>query len=116
MTPEDINRAIQEHLGWKLIPAGQLYPDRWIHDDHPGVWLGAEHFPNYHCDLNAMHEAEKTLTDKGWRLYVIKLARVIAKQPNINVRVQVPTNVLIGAKAEERSEAFLRTVGKWNDQ
>lgn len=116
MKPEDINRAIQEHIGWKLIPAGQLYPDRWIHDDHPEVWLGAEHFPNYHGDLNAMHEAEKTLNVSDWRFYVVKLARVIAETHDIGVRPQVPTNVLIAATAAQRAEAFLRTINKWKDQ
>lgn len=115
MSPDQINRAIHEHLGWKLIPAGQLYPDRWIHDDRPGVWLGAEHFPNYHGDLNAMHEAEKTLGLK-WMPYVPMLARVIAECHDKHTKVSVPSNVLIAATAAQRSEAFLRTVGKWITQ
>lgn len=124
MKPEDINRAIAEHCGWQFLPERDTrlgpQPELWESPDGDRYFESPlkdwPPYPNYHEDLNAMHEAEKTLTDKGWRLYVIKLARVIAKQPNINVRVQVPTNVLIGAKAEERAEAFLRTIGKWKDQ
>lgn len=112
MKSEDINRAIQEHLGWKLIPAGQLYPDRWIHDDHSGVWLRAKDFPNYHTDLNAMHDAEKRLDEEQTLTQMmLMLPPPFCDRPSWRGMA-----MLLQAPASQRAEAFLKTVGKWNDQ
>jgi hypothetical protein len=69
--------------------------------------LVAEFTPNYLNDLNAMHEAEKVLQDdreaafRGW----LWLAH---GQPELRCAI-------VHATAAQRAEAFLRTIGKWED-
>jgi hypothetical protein len=56
-------------------------------------------------DLNAMHEAEKTLQHYGY--YVDRLAGVMDLPRG--------TFCTAGATAAQRAEAFLRTIGKWEE-
>ena len=71
-------------------------------------------FPNYHGDLNAMHEAEKTLDETNGGpespdcLRYAYSGYVYAIVPNDTQPLR--------ATAAQRAEAFLRTIGKWNDQ
>ena len=97
MTSEQINEAIAEACG--IISKdqwGSLY--RTLH----GI---VRNCPDYCNDLNAMHEAEKVLVGKNnWELceYVHKL--------------HTATNSWIAfATARQRAEAFLRTLGKWEE-
>jgi len=60
--------------------------------------------PDYCNDLNAMHEAEKTLQHYG--VFVDKLAEIMG-QPRQGI-------MLVNATAAQRAEAFLRTIGKWD--
>jgi hypothetical protein len=78
--------------------------------------------PNYLNDLNAMHEAEKVLTGKQWDVYCACLDRIsraalpaiIPCWEEIN-----PSRIIdafqIHATADQRAEAFLRTLGLWKD-
>lgn len=60
--------------------------------------------PDYLNDLNAMHEAEKTLSGTElWPIYEDFLLAVTARKGNHLVR----------ATAAQRAEAFLRAIGKW---
>lgn len=56
---------------------------------------------NYCADLNAMHEAENILRGEEWDTYVDLLA---------DTWIQVAH-----ATARQRAEAFLKTLGKWED-
>ena len=67
--------------------------------------------PDYLNDLNAMHEAEKVLSrgagyhqTGGFGLYKTALAEVCDEQHPID------------ATAAQRAEAFLRTIGKWENE
>jgi hypothetical protein len=70
MSPEEVNRRIAEHCGWKRIswdgPDGPLlgYP-KWLgrenEDGSPSI------VPNYFAYLDAMAQAEATLTDERER-------------------------------------------------
>jgi hypothetical protein len=86
MTGEQINAAIA----------------RALHaDEH---WMIQK---NYCADLNAMHEAEKTLMQKAkWVRYSEQLAKVT------NAECSADT-AYICAPARQRAEAFLRALGKW---
>lgn len=53
-------------------------------------------------DLNAMHEAEKVLNGIQFRNYTRALMGIAEPYPVI-------------ATAAHRAEAFLRTIGKWED-
>jgi hypothetical protein len=62
--------------------------------------------PNYVKDLNAMHEAEDYVFGesgaKPWELYALYLDTILGQEA-------------IFATAAQRAEAFLRTIGKWED-
>jgi hypothetical protein len=102
MTPQEINIAIAEHLGWKK--KRELEPGWRIWTAPNGNLSGPDNIPNYSGDLNAMHEAEKALTDE--------------EQDRMNDTLwdlMQGRKYLWHAAAIQRAEAFLRTVGKWID-
>jgi hypothetical protein len=114
MNDEEINRAIAEHLGWRCqshVPeqnkAGAIMC--WIppgkHEWHP------VQIPNYCGDLNAMHEAEKTLDGTRMAMaYTGELREII------NPGGPVGDFRLVSATSYQRAEAFLRVVGKWRGE
>ena len=105
MTNQQINISIAEALG-KAV--------EW-HDGVP-YWLGmwssvgegnesfAEFNPAY--DLNAMHEAEKVIKINFhlWKCYESFLARIVSGDCG-----------MFHITANQRAEAFLRTLGKWKE-
>lgn len=144
MNPDKQQIAIAEACGWKWMrrmtevgePAGYNNSSVWLFSpghlegidcqtvpvgrfercDKPEKHNGfAYNAPNYLTDLNAMHEAEKVLTDT-WR--------------NIGSQRSVFTSHLlvmtggyytvgfwpsIHATAAQRAEAFLKTIEKWEN-
>ena len=96
MNPEQQRIAIAEACGWK--------PDKrglgWL---SPHGYYASE--PNYLNDLNAMHEAEKVLVRLQWVSYLRRL------QTLCDESVTWP----IHATATQRAEAFIRTIGKWEE-
>lgn len=85
MTNEQINMAIAKVLKYK----------QW--------------YPNFATDLNAMHEAEKAL--KTWDHYTNYHAWLGYCGGNKIVQL----HECITATARQRAEAFLRTLGKWEE-
>jgi hypothetical protein len=114
MKPEKQRKAIAEACG--IVSRDQWGP---LYKTALGV---VRVCPDYLNDLNAMAEAEKTLSwkDEGpatsqRRRYLMNLEAVISGPPNRfgerpNRTLSVPF-----ATAAERAEAFLRTIGKWED-
>ena len=101
MKPEKQRIAIAEACGFKCSE----------YSDELGQ-LVAEFTPDYLNDLNAMHQAEMVLSrgehynqTGGFGLYVQNLDFVRCGRKH-----------LIEATAAERAEAFLRTVGKWEEE
>ena len=80
MTNEQINATIS-----KILNA----------DEH---WMIQK---NYCNDLNAMHEVEKSLKNRLFENYLIKLLDF--------------TDEPMHATSRHRAEAFLRTLGKWEE-
>ena len=81
-----------------------------------------EHLPDYLNDLNAMHEAEKMLSwaDEGALTserirYLMNLEAVISGPMDRFGYRPNRTRSVPFAKAAQRAEAFLRTLGKWED-
>ena len=97
MTNEQINQRIAEACGWVPDCDGGIC---WDQDGSPLITL-----PNYCNDLNAMHEAEKTLSQTN--MFVI--AHWIEQIVNRN------GGYYFHATARQRAEAFLRTLGKWEE-
>lgn len=88
MTDEQINAAIAEACGWK----GNLI----CRDMEGNLWPIEP--PNYCDDLNAMYEAENTIL--GTDLFYHYCLHI--------------SGPLLRANARQRAEAFLRTLGKWD--
>jgi len=94
------------------------FDNRWIkeYEEEGGDVYGFTGFekgelvfvPDYLNDLNAIHEAEKVLRDdreaafRGW----LWLAH---GQPELRCAI-------VHATAAQRAEAFLRTIGKWEEE
>jgi len=89
MTDEQINAAIAEACGWK----GCTECNEPICEDN--------FIPNYCKNLNAMHQAEETLPDG--ELWTMKYN--LPSQGGLEFR----------STARQRAEAFLRTLGLWEE-
>lgn len=104
MTDQEINEEIAEACGWK-IPDGfvnyVIDPSGKTRFFHP--MMEPAPLPDYCNDLNAMHEAENTLSFKTKiDEYYIHLCSTSGAMPCY-------------ATARQRAEAFLRTLNKWKD-
>ena len=121
--------AIAEYCGWKEIGKSGVYqntikgingcvPGGAVHSKRIQMKLpGANSFlvPNYLNDLNAMHEAEKTLSDvsPGKDKNGDNIPSDIARY-RLNLCIVCMSNGgPITATAAQRAEAFLKTIGKW---
>lgn len=69
--------------------------------------------PDYTRDLNAMHEAEKELREPQVMAYILAL-RDIAEKVEYSGESGIEMT-LVHVTAAQRAEAFLRTVGKWQN-
>ena len=110
MTDQQINIAIAEHCGFNLEEYRM---------EEGGINVAA--LPDYCNDLNAMYEAENTLlggpkffSKGGKSTYIWNLKNVCAFGKNLNMDKNF--YLMIHIPARQRAEAFLKTVGKWNDQ
>lgn len=131
MTDEQINRAIAEYCGeipqYHVLVDGQYRMhdtkencEKWIKfmegrwergSQNRGYRLVAVH-KQYCRDLNAMHEAKKTMTSAQCSEYnnlIVELREAHSKDKPQSLRWSW------GQPARIEAEAFLRTVGKWED-
>jgi hypothetical protein len=90
MNDSEMQIAIAEACGWKVHPKDRfiVIPPNAPHSVQPIHTL-----PDYLNDLNAMHEAEKTLPD--------------------NLFVQYANKIPPCATARQRAEVFLKTLNLW---
>jgi len=72
----------------------------------------ASNLPDYINDLNTMHEAEKMMTEDQWLYYTVNVL-LAAKDGSFVIDKNMKT--MAHATAAQRAEAFLRTIGKWED-
>jgi len=105
MTNKRINIAIAKACGWK-----HYHEDLWVDPDFSGdpdgfSELQCGDLPNYCNDLNAMHEAEKILSDESHADYACELVKTIRQNGEWFESVS--------ATAAHRAEAFLKTINKW---
>jgi hypothetical protein len=105
MTDEQINEAIALYLGWRGVVSDPILgvmgvPPVGNECDIPRIKNAM-----WTKDLNAMHEAEKTLADAN--MYVMEY----------HIKAMVKGHgFYFHATARQRAEAFLRTLGKWEDR
>ena len=108
MTNEQINEAIAKACGRKRNPDGGWYPDN-------GLKVGTQGIPNYCNDLNAMHEAEKLFNYEQCEAFSNNVADIV-HAANREKDYSFPWHFArIHATARQRAEAFLRTVGLWEE-
>lgn len=101
MTPE------RQRIAEAISPEGQR--------GHPLDERGEEvQPPDYLHDLNAMHEAEKSLNEKQQEEYFYELFGVCGIDPT-EPAAPVLIFKALHATAAQRREAFLRTIGKWEE-
>lgn len=105
MSPEDQRIAIAQACGWVFKEGGVFY--------HSSGLL--KHIPDYPNDLNAMHEAEKTLNAQQAEDFTAHLANA-AQMKRTKATVNSDYFIVAHATAPQRAEAFLRTIGKWQEQ
>jgi hypothetical protein len=109
MTDEQINAAIAEACGWtecrlvaKVVLSTLRAPVAYGIPPNGTYEIACL---NYCIDLNAMHEAEKVMdSDELFRGYYLALYDITQS-----------TRWPICATARQRAEAFLRTLGKWEE-
>jgi hypothetical protein len=100
MTPEQQRIAIAGACGWT---------DTQIIDGK----YGQTDVPDYLKDLNAMHKVEKVLTVAQRITYANQIGVVLSGG---SVGRAIPNWWFIHeATASQRAEAFLRTIGKWEE-
>jgi len=92
-----INAAIAEACGWRKEDGVYMWTANGIDCTYPELW-------DWCNDLNAMHEAEKVIKDKE---LLFEYGMHISNSHNYEY--------LLRATARERAEAFLRTLGKWEE-
>jgi hypothetical protein len=104
MTPEQQRIAIAEACGWTEIISTPHDPMPPKGRECKGANWGKP-IPNYLNDLNAMHDAEKAMNNNDWWKFVEHLTNICGGG----------TALGISATASQRAEAFLRTIGKWEE-
>lgn len=103
MTRDEQRIAIAEACGWTEVTPSSVAGISPVGRECQGANWGKP-IPDYPNDLNAMHEAEKVLTDAQWITYIAKLHDDV---------VIYPTKRAVTATAAQRAEAFLRTLNLW---
>ena len=116
MNTEKQRIAIAEACEWVFRDGGNFagVAQKLVEPPHGGLTHIMTHkaairsTPDYLNDLNAMHEAEcsKAVKRAGYTSYFTNLAVACGSgRPG----------ALVFATASQRAEAFLRTIGKWED-
>lgn len=108
MSPEKKRIAIAEACGWNLrCTLAPMSPEGCV-----GLPV-----PDYLNDLNAMHEAEKILTNNQRRFYASVLIQVhpLKYDPREGEDQNMKLFLIVSMTAAQRAEAFLKTIGKWEE-
>lgn len=134
MKPRKQQVAIAEALGWRKPNETELkeaWPNsatRKLATDpesscffmvppHGEAWEGLDRgMPDFLSDLDAMRSAETALTDDQQLLYIMHLLGETEQTPSLWSLAWDSAFFCAHASAERRAEAFLRAIGKWEDE
>jgi len=109
MNPSEINKRIAIACGWTVIKEScSDRIGRFLAGYSPTDKENWVQIPNYHGDLNAMHEAESMLSD------VISI-KSYCHHLTSQAHPEYATEHLVRCSAADKAEAFLRTIGQWED-
>jgi dissimilatory sulfite reductase (desulfoviridin) alpha/beta subunit len=106
MTPEKQRIAIAEACGFNCDPLEAMdwgSRGQWCikpNDQKRELVSKIMSIPDYLNDLNAMHDAEKMLTNEQRGIYCMRLSTLLYGHCTT---------------AAQRAEALLRTIGKWEE-
>ena len=109
MSPEEQQIAIAEALGYTQEEPWLDGRDCWSHKDHP-PHVGFDVIPDYLHDLNAIHEAVKTIPQNLMFRYFACLCNVVSGSISLYGYSKATE-----ATAAQRCEAFLKTLDKWTN-
>jgi hypothetical protein len=111
----EIDNEIAKALGWTDLkehcPSSLCPLYHGVIPKQPGIpWTSTPQLvPRFSQDLNAMHEAEKLLTDEQWFRYRAELWNITPR----SFALPDCERATIHATARQRAEAFLRTLNLW---
>jgi hypothetical protein len=114
MTQEEKRIKIAEAVG-EWIPS-TISKGKWCHKSNYSmalngaysVWVGKDSLPDYFNDLNAMHEAEKSLSDGQYSTFCDHLYDFAREE-----QLQTGKWRWLSSMASQRAEAFGRTLNLW---
>ena len=115
--------SVAKVCGWtdfRTVP-DELQPDiERLEGQNNSIFysMGFFEVPDYISDLNAMHEAEKVLTEAQRKSYAANLYKVVFQVGQYKSETFVDIRfsfILSHATAAQRAEAFLRTLGLWEN-
>lgn len=118
MTPRDIRIAIAEANGYEWTMEAHLesgYHSWQNFADSCGNEVLDDELSDYCNDLNAMHEAWCQLTRNQHFLFRSYLQTIVLNAQESGVLPIGPAHSVCNATALQRAEAYLRTIGKWNE-
>lgn len=118
MTTEQINIKIAEACGWRFITKDSFNQELCgIPPDEEAKDRNLMDLPNYHSDLNACHDMERTLTDAQAQLHFDNLRQVTGSTlETLGVIYGNCHFLMYNATAPQRCEAFLRTLNLWEEK
>lgn len=108
LTEEEKRIAIAKSCGWEWKRSDQTIVCEW---HNPFGDVGG-FIPNYFHNLNAMHEAEKVLTDEEYVDYANTLSEAAYHLAHGLPHVVITRNT-VSPSAAQRAEAFGRVKGLW---
>ena len=112
MTSDHQRIAIAEACGW-TVTHWKVNPfDVIARKD--GTEYQLKHLPDYLNDLNAINDAEKVLTYDQQIDYSRQVGKLVGSHLPASRAAWIDFG-LIKATAAQRAEAFLRTIGKWEE-
>ena len=116
MTPEKQRIAIAEACGLTNVAPMIVKNVKHEGDDITvGIWSDDGWVPQYLNDLNAMHEAVSIFDYDQADQFEDHLCD-ICKRSNDEKENPAPWRfAVVNATASQRAEAFLRTIGKWEE-
>lgn len=107
MELDAIDVAIAEYCGWSQITPQDSGKRRYgIRSNSAGEKYPVAMIPQYHRDLNAMHDAEQKLA-KNLKIAYSNLLTSTGKYREFHRMSSV---------AISRAHAYLRVIGKWQDE
>ena len=115
MTPEAQRIAIAEFCGFRPLFIRDIESNA-LYEIGDGKQQD-RNVPDYLNSLDAMHEAERTLTHSQglshFRILRDRFATVMGPKGSV---IGVNDYLLVTATAAQRAEALLRTIGKWEEE